>query len=219
MVTHYPSTAISHTEVAPCDVQVSHLDAADSQTGSLDSATLDLRNVHISAQLMEVFLGIANDNTTKDLETCGVLGAFLKEDTLYATTLIVPKQESTSFSCQALNEAEIFNIQNDRSLFSVGWIHTHPSQTCFMSSIDLHTQYPYQVMVPEAMAIVVAPTDKTKSYGIFRLTDPGGMSIIRGCQETGFHLHPDTENGRPLYEQCSHVYINPNLRFEIFDLR
>ena len=34
---------------------------------------------------------------------------------------------------------------------------THPSQTAFMSSIDLHTHCGYQLMLPEAIAIVVAP--------------------------------------------------------------
>ncbi|KAK1403895.1 hypothetical protein POM88_003500 [Heracleum sosnowskyi] len=67
-----------------------------------------------------------------------------KEGTFYITTLIVPKQESTSSSCQALNEEEIFSIQYEVSDFPIGWIHTHPSQTCFMSSVDLHTQYSYQ---------------------------------------------------------------------------
>ncbi|KNA23570.1 hypothetical protein SOVF_023760 isoform A [Spinacia oleracea] len=219
MVTHYPSVAISCTEVAPYSAQVSQVTVSDSRYAYSESAILGLKNLHISAQLMEDFLEIARNNTDKDLETCGVLGASLTEETFYATTLIIPKQESTSSSCQALHEEDIFNIQNDRSLLPVGWIHTHPSQSCFMSSIDLHTQYPYQVMVPEAIAIVVAPTDKTRNYGIFRLTDPSGMNVLKECEEKGFHPHRDSSDGRPLYEQCSHVYINPNLRFEIFDLR
>ncbi|XP_048502455.1 AMSH-like ubiquitin thioesterase 2 isoform X2 [Beta vulgaris subsp. vulgaris] len=223
MVTHYPSAPISCTEVPPNAGQVSQVTAADSRYAYSDSAIHVLKNVHISAQLTDDFLELARNNTNNDLETCGVLGASLKEETFYATTLIIPKQKSTSSS--ALREEEIFNIQNDRSLFPVGWIHTHPSQSCFMSSIDLHTQYPYQlavamqVMVPEAIAIVVAPTDKTRNYGIFRLTDPSGMNVVKECEENGFHPHRDSTDGRPLYEQCSHVYINPNLRFEIFDLR
>ncbi|XP_022733829.1 AMSH-like ubiquitin thioesterase 2 isoform X3 [Durio zibethinus] len=174
-----------------------------------------------SARLMEDFLELAKDNTEKDLETCGVLGAFLEKGTFYVTTLIIPKQESTSNSCQAVNEEEIFAIQNDRSLFPVGWIHTHPSQSCFMSSIDLHTQYSYQVMVPEAFAIVVAPTDNSRSYGIFRVSDPSGMSVLKECQEKGsqFHSHKEPVSGSPIYEHCTHVYKNSNLRFEIFDLR
>ncbi|GAB4839799.1 AMSH-like ubiquitin thioesterase 2 [Ancistrocladus abbreviatus] len=219
MVTYFPSLAISCTEIAPHAAQVSHVSGANSKAGHSESASNALRDVHISAQLMENFLQLARDNTDKDLETCGVLGAFLKEEIFYATTLIVPKQESTCNSCQALSEEEIFAIQNERSLFPVGWIHTHPSQRCFMSSIDLHTQYSYQVMVPEAIAIVVGPTDNTRSYGIFRLSDSGGMSILKECEEKGFHPHKELSSGDALYEDCSHVYINPNLRFEIFDLR
>jgi STAM-binding protein len=69
-----------------------------------------------------------------------------KKGTFYVSTLIIPKQEATSDSCQTLNEEEIFDSQDKRGLFQLGWIHTHPSQTCFMSSIDLHTHYSYQVM-------------------------------------------------------------------------
>ncbi len=36
-------------------------------------------------------------------------------------------------------------------------IHTHPTQSCFMSSMDLHTHVAYQQMLPEAIAIVCAP--------------------------------------------------------------
>ncbi|KAH0921219.1 hypothetical protein HID58_021237 [Brassica napus] len=143
----------------------------------------------------------------------------IERGVFYVTTLIIPKQESTANSCQAMNEVDVFSIQNERELYPVGWIHTHPSQGCFMSSVDLHTHYSYQVMVPEAFAIVVAPTDSSRSYGIFKLTDPGGMEILRGCSETGFHPHKEPEDGNPVYEQCSNVYKNSNLRFEIFDLR
>ncbi|XP_059656108.1 AMSH-like ubiquitin thioesterase 2 isoform X1 [Cornus florida] len=217
--------AISCVHVAPHVAEVSRITDADSRPGGSNSlgdglaASTVLKDVHISARLLDDFLELARDNTNNDLETCGVLGAFLKEGTFYVTTLIIPKQESTSGSCQALNEEEIFAIQNEQSLFPVGWIHTHPSQSCFMSSIDLHTQYSYQVMVPEAVAIVMAPTDNSRSYGIFRISDPGGMSILSQCQEDGFHPHRELIDGSSIYESCSNVYINPNLRLEICDLR
>ena len=47
---------------------------------------------------------------------------------------------------QALNEEEIFDVQDKRSLYPLGWIHTHPTQTCFLSSVDVHTQCGYQVL-------------------------------------------------------------------------
>ncbi|KAE9613383.1 putative proteasome endopeptidase complex [Lupinus albus] len=219
-----PSPALCFVEEMPQDAQNSQITAFSSGDGSTktdnkSSSSKTIRDVHISMRLMEDFLDLAKENTEKDLETCGILGAFLEKGTLYMTTLIIPKQESASSSCQATNEEEVFTILNQRSLFPVGWIHTHPSQSCFMSSVDLHTQYSYQVMIPEAFAIVLAPTDNSRSCGLFRITDPDGMNILRNCQEKGFHPHKEPDNGIPIYEHCSNVYKNSNLRFEIFDLR
>ncbi|KAF7124078.1 hypothetical protein RHSIM_Rhsim12G0046300 [Rhododendron simsii] len=220
-----PSPTISCVYNAPHIAEVSRITSADSVQGHSSSssdgltASRVLKDVHISARLMDDFLALARDNTEKDLETCGVLGAFLRGGIFHVTTLIIPKQESTSSSCQALYEEEIFSIQHEQALFPVGWIHTHPSQSCFMSSVDLHTQFSYQVMVPEAIAIVMAPTDTTRSYGIFRLSDPGGMSILKECQETGHHHHGEPADQSFIYEHCSNVYVNPNIRLEICDLR
>lgn len=46
---------------------------------------------------------------------------------------------------EMLNEEELFDYQYERGLMPLGWIHTHPTQTCFLSSIDVHTQCGYQV--------------------------------------------------------------------------
>ncbi|KAK6930241.1 USP8 dimerization domain [Dillenia turbinata] len=188
------------------------------------------QHLHIPVRLMEDFLRLACKNTAKNLETCGVLAGSLKNRVFHINMLIIPKQESTSDSCQTLNEEEIFEVQDKQSLFPLGWIHaltvdlnftlqTHPSQTCFMSSIDLHTHYSYQVMLPEAIAIVMAPTDTASPHGIFHLSDPAGVSVIRKCQQRGFHPHEEPLDGNPIYEHCSHVYMNENSRFDIVDLR
>ncbi|XP_058212590.1 AMSH-like ubiquitin thioesterase 3 isoform X1 [Rhododendron vialii] len=177
------------------------------------------QHLHIPVKMMEDFLRLARENTAKNLETCGVLAGSLKNRMFHISTLIIPKQESTSDSCQTLNEEEIFEIQDTRSLFQLGWIHTHPSQTCFMSSVDLHTHYSYQVMLPEAIAIVMAPTDTSSPHGIFHLSDPSGVSVIRNCQQRGFHPHEEAEDGSPIYEHCSHVYMNERMKFDVVDLR
>lgn len=177
------------------------------------------QHLHIPVRMMEDFLSLAQKNTAKNLETCGVLAGSLKNRVFHITTLIIPKQESTSDSCQTLNEEEIFEVQDKASLFPLGWIHTHPTQTCFMSSVDLHTHYSYQIMLPEAIAIVMAPTDSSSPHGIFHLSDPGGVSVIRNCDQRGFHPHEEPSDGSPLYEHCSHVYMNPKLRFDVVDLR
>lgn len=177
------------------------------------------QDLHVPAKIMEDFLRLARENTSKNLETCGVLAGSLRNRVFHITTLIIPKQESTSDSCQTLNEEEIFEVQDKRSLFPLGWIHTHPTQTCFMSSVDLHTHYSYQVMLPEAIAIVMAPTDASSPHGIFHLSDPGGVAVIRNCQQRGFHPHEEPEDGSPIYEHCSHVYMNSKLKFDVVDLR
>ncbi|WVZ23961.1 hypothetical protein V8G54_002505 [Vigna mungo] len=175
--------------------------------------------LHISTSMMKSFMKLAKSNTDKNLETCGILAGLLKNRKFYITALIIPKQEATSSSCQATNEEEIFEVQDKQSLFPLGWIHTHPTQSCFMSSIDVHTHYSYQIMLPEAVAIVMAPTDSSRSHGIFRLTTPGGMSVIRQCQQRGFHSHNQPPDGGPIYDTCTDVYMNPDLKFDVIDLR
>lgn len=85
----------------------------------------------------------------RDVETCGILDGELKQNQLHVTHLILPKQTGDSNSCNAMNEEEILIIQDQLNLITLGWIHTHPSQTAFLSSIDLHTQAAYQRMIPE----------------------------------------------------------------------
>lgn len=175
--------------------------------------------LHISSTLMSNFMKLAKSNTEKNLETCGVLAGVLKDRKFFVTTLIIPKQESTSDTCQTTNEEEIFEVQDKQALFPLGWIHTHPTQSCFMSSVDVHTQYSYQIMLPEAIAIVMAPRDTSKTHGIFRLSVPGGMSVIRQCRQHGFHPHDQPSDGGPIYKHCTDVYMNPDINFNVVDLR
>ncbi|XP_031497924.1 AMSH-like ubiquitin thioesterase 3 [Nymphaea colorata] len=178
-----------------------------------------LLRLHLPVKIMEDFMRLAQKNTKRNLETCGILAGSLKNRKFSITTLIIPKQESTSDTCQTTNEEEIFDVQDQRSLFPLGWIHTHPTQSCFMSSVDVHTHYSYQIMLPEAIAIVMAPTDVSRKHGIFHLSDPGGITVIRQCRERGFHSHVAPSDGSSIYEHCSHVYMDPKLDFDVVDLR
>lgn len=58
-----------------------------------------------------------------------------------------------------------------------------------------------------------------RNHGIFRLTTPGGMGVIRNCPHRGFHAHDAPSDGSPIYKQCTDVYINPKLKFDVIDLR
>lgn len=220
-----PSIPPVLAQVHPLPRPISPTKVADPRPGpaniSMDGMpdSKGYKKLHIPVNMMESFLRLAEMNTKKNLETCGVLAGSMKKGIFFVTTLIIPKQESTSDSCQTTDEEEIFNLQDSRSLFTLGWIHTHPTQTCFMSSIDLHTHYAYQVMQQEAIAIVMAPTDTSRTHGIFHLSDPSGVSVIRNCQERGFHPHEEPLDGNPIYEHCSHVLMNAHMKFDVVDLR
>ncbi len=68
-------------------------------------------------------------------------------------------QEGTSDTVQALGEEEIFDVQDTRGLYPLGWIHTHPTQTCFLSSIDVHTHCGYQVWMLRCGVVVYDAVD------------------------------------------------------------
>lgn len=187
-----------------------------------------MRTVFLPHELETTFINIANSNTVKNLETCGILCGKLNRNAFFVTHLIIPDQDSTSNTCSTKNEELMFEyIDNeDPDLFILGWIHTHPTQSCFLSSIDLHTQNSYQIMLNEAIAIVCSPSDKfQKQFGIFRLTDPPGVPIITNCNKSGFHPHEE----KNLYVECNrlsnkdfqsgHVVVKNKLPFKLKDLR
>lgn len=62
-------------------------------------------------------------------------------------------------------------------LLTLGWIHTHPSQSCFLSSVDLHTQYSYQLMCGESVAVVLAPRYEY-NWDAYHITT-AGMDVLK----------------------------------------
>ncbi|CAO3616055.1 unnamed protein product [Mucor fragilis] len=134
---------------------------ADSFYGSSNTK---LRVLNIPLDMQAKFLALARFNTKNNVETCGILSGKLKNNQFFVTSLIIPNQIGTSDTCTTKDEEAIFEYQNERGLITLGWIHTHPSQTCFLSSVDLHTQCSYQLMLPEAVAIVCSPNHAPEYY-------------------------------------------------------
>lgn len=120
-----------------------------------------LRTIFLPPDLRLNFLQIALPNTLANLETCGILCGTLISNALFISKLVIPDQESTSDTCETVNEDKLFDFVDGEDLMVLGWIHTHPTQTCFMSSRDLHTHSGYQAMMPESIAIVCAPSKGT----------------------------------------------------------
>ena len=193
-----------------------------------------LRTIFLPPNLRHRFLSLALPNTRANLETCGILCGTLISNALFISKLVIPDQESTSDTCETTNESDLFDYVDGEDLMVLGWIHTHPTQTCFMSSRDLHTHAGYQMMMQESIAIVCAPSKEeyvnsfkfvggpqltAPRWGVFRLTDPPGMKSVLNCTQKGlFHPH-EVENIYTDALRPGHVYEAKGLEFEVVDLR
>ncbi|KAI0476926.1 hypothetical protein F4859DRAFT_504355 [Xylaria cf. heliscus] len=178
-----------------------------------------IRPIFLPGQLRRRFLELASENTKRGLEMCGILCGTAVNNALFVRCLLIPEQKCTSDTCETENEATILDYCIEEDLLMLGWIHTHPTQTCFMSSRDLHTQSGYQVMLPESIAIVCAPKFEP-SYGIFRLTNPPGLSHILNCtQSSTFHAHSVDNLYTGAEHPPGHVYEHDNLKFYVQDIR
>lgn len=183
-----------------------------SPTSVLAAGTL--RSVIVPTNTMAKFLQLAARNTATNVETCGILAGRLAQNKLLITHVIVPKQKGTADSCTTMNEEDIFNYQDQQNLITLGWIHTHPSQTAFLSSVDLHTHCSYQMMLEEAIAIVCSP--KYQETGFFCLTPDYGLDYISQCRQSGFHPHPKDP---PLFMEALHITLEDKVGVEVVDLR
>jgi len=127
--------------------------------GYLESGK-QIRAVVLPAGLRDRFMQIAEPNTRMNRETCGILCGSLVNNVYFISCLLVPKQTGTSDTCETEDEEGISTFCIESKLVTLGWIHTHPTQDCFLSSRDQHTHFGYQVLMPESIAIVCAPRHK-----------------------------------------------------------
>ena len=179
----------------------------------LDKITA-MRKVILSRNILDTFLKVFESNTTRGIESCALISGVYEGHTVRITHLIIPKQSGTYTTCCSLDEEQIWTYHTEFNLLPLGWIHTHPEFDCFLSSIDLHMQFGYQVIMPEAVAIVLAPK-REKSTGIFSLTKTG-METLRNCSK-GTTFHPHLENN--LYSEAEHVQLIDSENYQIVDLR
>jgi STAM-binding protein len=95
-------------------------------------------------------------NTRLGIESCGVLGGELTPDctAFTVTKLIIPEQKGEQNTVEVTGDVELFVYMDEQKLLPLGWIHTHPTQTCFLSSIDVHTQAGYQVSSTPTQCLV-----------------------------------------------------------------
>jgi proteasome lid subunit RPN8/RPN11 len=171
------------------------------------------KRILIPNDLVTKFTNLFDHNTKRGIESCGILSGKIKGGKLITTHLVIPKQIGTYTTCHSVDEIDVFNFHTHNELLPLGWIHTHPDFDCFLSSVDLHMQLGYQLILPEAISIVVAPK-REKSIGMFNITKYG-MDVLGHCPDgTTFHAHNDTG----LYVEAAHVDLVA-LKFQLVDLR
>eukprot|EP01084_Bolivina_argentea_P169764 294253_1 len=177
--------------------------------------------VVISRTMISTFMNkFAMENTNKNIETGGILLGSKNEstNTFTVTHILLPKQSGTANAVFMKNENEWAQVCDTLSLQFGGWIHTHPKQQCFMSSVDLHTQLNMQTLNNSAIGIVVAPTDCTE---IFRLTS-SGVQFLSNCTTNGHHVHANKhhEDISPLlYEKAKNIVIESSMQCIFMDIR
>ncbi|KAI9222057.1 hypothetical protein BC828DRAFT_379397, partial [Blastocladiella britannica] len=187
-----PSPSLRHAALAPSAPPAVRTDPPPTHHNHRRRGRLEggkpLRTVFVPLALIDKFIGLAAANTDRKVETCGVLAGKLFEGQYYITHLVVPLQESTPDTCTMIREEDVLMYLDKRQLFSIGWIHTHPTQSCFMSSVDLHNHLGYQICLDEAIAVVVSP--RHGEIGVYRLSEPPGVQFLKQCPDSGFHPHP-----------------------------
>ncbi|XP_076443291.1 STAM-binding protein-like A [Babylonia areolata] len=172
-----------------------------------------LRDVIVPADLIQKFIIAAQSNTVRKTETMGILCGKVSGNAFKITNLFIPQQTGTPDSCDMQNEEDLIMYQDKHDLITLGWIHTHPTQTAFLSSVDMHTHFAYQKMLPEAVAIVCSP--KFQETGLFSLTDLG-LDVIGRCREKSFHYHAKEP---PLFETSAHAKVVSTVSATLTDLR
>jgi len=177
------------------------------------SAPAGLRRVVVPSNLSEVFLAVAKQNSDRGLETLGTLGGNLCKNRFVISHLLIPRQVGKSDSCTMEGLEDVWDVHDKENIIFLGWVHTHPAYSVFLSSVDMHNQYEWQHMLPEALAIVCSIKDNV--VGNLRLSE-AGMAEIGGCSLTNFHPHSKEP---PLWEEAIHVEVDMSQKVVLKDLR
>ena len=138
----------------------------EDSTASQSAISIEDSTIVDDIELPEDFVAEFNFAAFKNSEDGKETGGFIcgDKETLSATTLFIPKQRGydTYFACEYGGEAECWKYMEDRKLTILGFIHTHPTFSAFLSSIDLHMAFQIQKDIPGAIAIVVSTRDGTE---------------------------------------------------------
>ncbi|XP_061491403.1 AMSH-like protease isoform X4 [Rhineura floridana] len=159
-----------------------------------------LRSVVLPKDLCHKFLLLAEANTVRGIETCGILCGKLTHNEFTITHVIVPKQSAGPDYCDMENVEELFRVQDQHDLLTLGWIH-----------VRIHK---YAVDLSEEIGRRRSLQKQSSCTGVFRLTN-AGMLEVSICKKKGFHPH--TKDPR-LFNICKHI-IGKDVKITVLDLR
>ena len=114
---HRPSASSSSSRIVPGT--------------SKDAQLRELRTIKLPREVLSKFLSIARVNTLQNRETCGLLLGKDKGSKYVVTTLLIPKQHSTSDTCMMDEEELVLQFTEDRQLITLGWVSGGPSRVFF----------------------------------------------------------------------------------------
>ena len=107
-----------------------------------------LRLVDVPSELLNQFLSVAQMNTSRKKETCGLLLGQEKAPgrRFLLCTLLIPEQRSTADTCTMENEELVVEFQIGRELVTLGWVSTlcsgvrvkHTTHACLLAPCDRH---------------------------------------------------------------------------------
>jgi proteasome lid subunit RPN8/RPN11 len=125
-------------------------------------------------------LKYANKNIPQQqwVEIIGILTGFVKNENTPLEQLVVmdywPVGSGDAISVNILEADPVMKIMQDKpnNEFIIGWAHSHPSYTPFLSQDDVNTQLRYQALWDNSIAVVIDPamiSKKNYGFGTFRV--------------------------------------------------
>jgi len=177
------------------------------------------------ARIYPLALGKIIKHTISDLdrEVAGLLvGKYLKRyDILEIWDAITGDQKSTPgfvyLEEDTIAAAAEWVLRNRPGLYIVGWYHSHPGFSIFLSAIDVETQKMYQKMFPKAVSLVIDPLKYARTrklqdlkFSVFRVNLKG--QVVRVAVSIGIQRQKLLESTLRGIETMELKYISKEAR-------
>jgi proteasome lid subunit RPN8/RPN11 len=185
---------------------------------------LSISNINISlAALAKI---ISYDLSHPGKETAGLLIGMEQDGIVQVDEMRVGEQKGNAvhvvISDEELTRAAIEVSQRDDGKVIVGWWHTHPNLSAFLSSTDIKTQSLYQAFMPNAVAIVIDDVKYSKTsnlsdldIGVFRVDGNQAQRLSYSIKDSvEFGLNAFLKSGIPVLQAEKRTIHTPILDAE-----